>query len=119
MKWVVHRQPKWAVAWAIDVEPAWLKTSRTVDVVCLKPFTVAVSLEERFRAPLPTPTLRSIETRMGCSLPPEILDLIIDNLHDEPTTLKTCSVVSKSWIQRARKHLFVDIEFHPPDRPVT
>jgi len=56
---------------------------------------------------------------MSCTsiLPPEILDLIADNLHDEPATLKTCCVVSKSWVPRARKHLFAHVEFNasPPD----
>jgi len=44
-------------------------------------------------------------------LPPEILDLIIDHLHDEPTTLKTCCVVSKSCVPRTRRHLFARVEF--------
>jgi hypothetical protein len=47
------------------------------------------------------------------SLPPEILDLIVDHLHDEPTALKACCVVSKSWIHRTRTHLFASVEFHP------
>ena len=51
------------------------------------------------------------ETTMSCTLPPEILDLIIDHLHDEPATLKTCCVVSKSWVPRTRKHLFALVEF--------
>jgi hypothetical protein len=46
------------------------------------------------------------------SLPQEILDLIADHLHNEPTTLKACCVVSKSWIPRTRKHLFASVEFH-------
>jgi len=46
------------------------------------------------------------------SLPPEILDLIVDDLQDEPTTLKTCCVVSKSWIPRTRKHLFAYVELN-------
>jgi len=45
------------------------------------------------------------------SFPPEILDLIVDHLHDKPTTLKTCCVVSKSWVPRTRKHLFAHVEF--------
>ena len=45
------------------------------------------------------------------SLPPEILDLIVDHLHYEPAALKACYVVSKSWIPRARKHLFAHVEF--------
>ena len=44
-------------------------------------------------------------------LPSEILDHIIDLLHDEFGTLKQCCLVSKSWVPRTRKHLFADIEF--------
>ena len=55
---------------------------------------------------------------MSCSIPQEILDLIIDHLYDEPTTLKTCCVVSKTWIQRTRKHLFVNMRFPPSGRHV-
>jgi hypothetical protein len=51
---------------------------------------------------------------MSCSLPQEILDLIVDHLRDEPTTLKSCCVVSKSWIHRTRTHLFARVEFHAP-----
>ena len=46
-------------------------------------------------------------------LPPEILDLIVDYLHDERTTLNASCVVSKSWIPRSRKHLFFLVEFSP------
>ena len=45
-------------------------------------------------------------------LPPEILDSIVDHLHHEPTTLKACCVVSKSWIHRTRTHLFARVEFY-------
>ena len=48
---------------------------------------------------------------MPPSLPPEILDLIVDHLHDELTGIKACCVVSKSWIHRTRAHLFARIEF--------
>lgn len=44
-------------------------------------------------------------------LPPEILDHILDLLHDNPRALRRCCLVSKSWVPRARKHLFSDIEF--------
>ena len=43
-------------------------------------------------------------------LPPEILDYIVDHLHDKPKTLKQCCLVSKSWVPRTRKHLFGGIE---------
>ena len=45
------------------------------------------------------------------SLPPEILDYIIDFLHDKPETLKQCCLAAKSLIPRTRKHLFADIGF--------
>ena len=45
------------------------------------------------------------------SLPPEILDLIVDHLHNELAALKACCVVSKSWVPRARKHLFARVKF--------
>ena len=48
---------------------------------------------------------------MSSSFPPEILDLIADHLHDEPTTLRACCLVSKSWIPRTRIHLFNCVEF--------
>ena len=44
-------------------------------------------------------------------LPPEILDSVIDLLHDEPETLKQCFLVSKSWVPRTRRHLFAYIKF--------
>ena len=50
-------------------------------------------------------------------LPLEILDLIVDYLHDERTALNACCAVSKSWIPRARRHLFFHIEFSP-DSPI-
>jgi len=44
-------------------------------------------------------------------LPPEILDLIVDFLHDEPGALKACCLASKSWVHRTRTHLFAQVEF--------
>ena len=48
---------------------------------------------------------------MSCSLPQEILDLIVDYLHKKLAALKACCVVAKSWIHRSRKHLFARVEF--------
>ena len=51
----------------------------------------------------------------GClPLPQEILDLIIDHLYNEPATLQASCLVSKSWVQRARKHLFAHIVLDSP-----
>jgi len=55
---------------------------------------------------------------MSPALPQEILDLIIDHLHDERVTLKTCCVVSKSCVPRTRKHLFAHVEFHHLNSPI-
>lgn len=44
-------------------------------------------------------------------LPPELLDHTIDLLCSERDTLKSCSLVSKSWIPRTRKHLFARVRF--------
>jgi len=44
-------------------------------------------------------------------LPREILDHIVDLLHDEQETLKQCCLVSKPWVPCTRNHLFATIEF--------
>jgi len=49
---------------------------------------------------------------MSCVLPPEILDLIIDHLHDEQAVLKACCIVSKSWVPCTRSHLFAHVELN-------
>ena len=43
--------------------------------------------------------------------PPEILDHIVENLHNDPGALTQCCLVSKSWVPRTRRHLFAHIEF--------
>ena len=48
---------------------------------------------------------------MSCSLPPEILDLIVGYLCDYPAALKTCCLVSKPWVPRTRKYLFAHVDF--------
>ena len=52
------------------------------------------------------------ETRMPFSLPPEIFDLIVGWLCNEPTALKACCLVSTSWVPRTRRHLFSLILFY-------
>ncbi|KAF9789282.1 hypothetical protein BJ322DRAFT_530158 [Thelephora terrestris] len=44
-------------------------------------------------------------------LPQEIIDYIIDLLHNQSRTLSQCCLVSKSWVPRTRKHLFGTIRF--------
>ena len=54
------------------------------------------------------------ETAMSCSLPSDLFDLIVDHLRDEPTALKSCCLVSKSWVPRTRRHLFARVKFGRP-----
>ena len=49
-------------------------------------------------------------------LPAELLDHIADLLQDTRDTLKSCCLVSKSWIPRTRKHLFADVAFNSPEK---
>src|ERR1700753_1522610 len=44
-------------------------------------------------------------------LPQDISDYVVDLLHDQPTTLKRCCLVSRSWIHPTRKYLFAEISF--------
>ena len=52
-----------------------------------------------------------VQTTMPYSFPPEILDQIVDHLHDEPAALEACCLVSKSWVPRTRTHLFTRVKF--------
>ena len=49
-------------------------------------------------------------------LPPELLDHIVDLLHDDQNALRKCCLVSKSWIPRTRKHLFAEIVLFTEER---
>jgi len=51
-------------------------------------------------------------TMLNPYLPPEILDYIVDLLHDNPNALKECCLVSKSWTPRTRKHIFANVELY-------
>jgi len=53
-----------------------------------------------------------MQTTTTVSLPPEIVDTVIDHLHDEPTALRVSSLVSKSWAARSRTHLFAHVVFN-------
>ena len=47
-------------------------------------------------------------------LPAEILDHVVDLLHNNPESLERCCLVSKSWVPRARKHLFANVWLSSP-----
>ena len=53
----------------------------------------------------------STTTTMPEHLSQEIIDSIIDLSRDNPEVLRNCSLVSKSWVARARKYLFERIKF--------
>ena len=44
-------------------------------------------------------------------IPMEVLDHIVNLLHNEMDALKSCCLASKSWIPRTRKHLFAEVKF--------
>jgi len=50
------------------------------------------------------------ETSMSI-LPNELLDHIVDLLHDSRAPLRNCCLVSKSWVPCTRRHLFAEVEF--------
>lgn len=43
----------------------------------------------------------------------ELTDMVIDNLHDDPTTLLSCALVSRSWYPSSRAHFFENITLVP------
>jgi hypothetical protein len=45
-------------------------------------------------------------------LPAEMLDHVVDHLHDTQDALRNCCLVSKSWVPRTRRHLFADVRFY-------
>ena len=49
---------------------------------------------------------------MSASFPPEVCDLVVGHLHNDVKTLKSCCLVSKSWVPRSRTHLFACVEFN-------
>ena len=51
-------------------------------------------------------------------LPPELLDHIVDCLHDSEDALRACCLVSKPWISRTRKHLFAQITIRTVSYPL-
>ncbi|KAI0089529.1 hypothetical protein BDY19DRAFT_108931 [Irpex rosettiformis] len=48
-------------------------------------------------------------TYIGPRLPPELCDMIIDNLCGNKQALSTCTLVSHSWKHTARNHLFESV----------
>jgi hypothetical protein len=44
-------------------------------------------------------------------LPQNVIDNIIDHLHDKPVDLQVCSLVAKSWKARSQSHLFRKVQW--------
>ncbi|KAJ3492214.1 hypothetical protein NLI96_g142 [Meripilus lineatus] len=47
-----------------------------------------------------------------CALPQEITDYFLDYLHDNRETLRNCVLVSQSWAESARYHIYHDFVVH-------
>lgn len=52
---------------------------------------------------------------MARNLPQELTDIIIGNLHGDRRTLRTCSLVCRSWLPTSYQHLFRRVELWPPN----
>ncbi|TCD64220.1 hypothetical protein EIP91_004355 [Steccherinum ochraceum] len=42
-------------------------------------------------------------------VPQELVDMVLDHLHEDKRTLKACTLVSPSWLDTSRHHLFYDL----------
>ncbi|CAA7266291.1 unnamed protein product [Cyclocybe aegerita] len=51
---------------------------------------------------------------MDARLPQELFDNIIDHLHDDYASLRTCALVSSAWLHRVRTHIFnrITLDWH-------
>jgi hypothetical protein len=45
-------------------------------------------------------------------LPLELIDHIIDYLHDSPEDLHTCALVCKAWLESSRSHIFYSVSIY-------
>lgn len=46
-------------------------------------------------------------------LPGEIVDTIIDSLHNDQSSLCACGLIARSWLPSSRYHIFSRISLHP------
>ncbi|KAF9645875.1 hypothetical protein BDM02DRAFT_3100732, partial [Thelephora ganbajun] len=51
---------------------------------------------------------------MAATIPPEIVDRIIDYAHDDHKTLIACSLVARDWVPCTRLHLFARLSLLSP-----
>ncbi|KAJ6455470.1 hypothetical protein C8R45DRAFT_1111495 [Mycena sanguinolenta] len=50
-------------------------------------------------------------------LPQELVDIIVDNIHDDIPSLGSCSLAARTFVNSARAHLFKKIQINPPGDP--
>lgn len=62
--------------------------------------------------PLPNYSLNIMSSVAKPVFLAELFDLFLDNLHDDPIAIGACSLVCKSWMIRARCHLFRTVDLH-------
>ena len=65
-----------------------------------------------FRGPGKLDTCSAETTMSNSHLPAEMLDYVVDLLHNTKHALENCCLVPGSWILRTREHLFASIKFH-------
>jgi hypothetical protein len=53
---------------------------------------------------------------MSPSIPQELVDQIIDHLHDDTEALNVCALTARDWLPSTRYHLFRSIRFNSPKK---
>ncbi|EMD32757.1 hypothetical protein CERSUDRAFT_126564 [Gelatoporia subvermispora B] len=59
--------------------------------------------------------MASVKLASSCRIPPELADRIIDYLHDDTASLKTCSLTCLSWVPSSQYHLFSTVKLISPE----
>jgi hypothetical protein len=54
----------------------------------------------------------------NCNLPQELIDIILDNLHDDYRALHSCSLVCHSWLPTCHRHIFHHVVLLPTNKYV-
>ncbi|RPD55216.1 hypothetical protein L226DRAFT_470677, partial [Lentinus tigrinus ALCF2SS1-7] len=52
-------------------------------------------------------------------LPAEVTDTILDYLHDDRATLRTCCLVARTWLPSCRYHLFSEVVVRSAEHPLS
>jgi hypothetical protein len=58
----------------------------------------------------------TVSRAMKAVLPAELIDQVIDHLHDDVLALRACCLTSREWLPGARFHIFHDVLLSSPDR---